>query len=83
MTTSFPPADDEHSDFFHEPGPACGVVGIVPWWEQDDEDGHYRDQHFEQILNGSFPYLSKSSKRTFRSRVSRLLAKVGIGFKLS
>uniref|UniRef100_A0A0B6ZRA5 Uncharacterized protein n=1 Tax=Arion vulgaris TaxID=1028688 RepID=A0A0B6ZRA5_9EUPU len=28
-------ADDEQSDFFHEPGPACGIPDIVPWWENE------------------------------------------------
>ena len=73
------PGDDEQSDFFHEAGPACGIPGIIPWWESDknDEDSHSNcDPTFQKILTGSFDFMSNSSKRNFKTRVSKLLARV-------
>ncbi|KAK0052239.1 G patch domain-containing protein 2 [Biomphalaria pfeifferi] len=35
-------ADDEQSDFFHEPGPACGIPDIVPWWENERTGREFR-----------------------------------------
>ncbi|XP_060083558.1 G patch domain-containing protein 2-like isoform X1 [Ylistrum balloti] len=71
-------ADDEQSDFFYEGGPACGIPGIIPWWENDA--GHREvesDKEFQQILTGTFEHLSKSSQMAFKARVSRLMAKSG------
>ena len=73
--------DDEQSDFFYEAGPACGIPGIIPWWESDknDEDSHSNcDPTFQKILTGSFDFMSNSSKRNFKTRVSKLLARVSV-----
>lgn len=73
--------DDEQSDFFHEVGPACGIPGIVPWWENDrneDESAPNYDPNFQKILTGSFDFMSNASKRNFKTRVSKLLARVSV-----
>ena len=71
------PGDDEQSDFFHENGPACGIPGIIPWWEDEGGagDATQRDENFEKILNGVFEYLPPASKRSFNMRL-KLLAGV-------
>lgn len=60
--------DDEQSDWFHEsePGGACGITGIIPWWEKEDSaelEKELPDPVFESILTGSFPLMSHSGKR--------------------
>ena len=74
-----PPGDDEQSDFFHENGPACGIPGIIPWWESEGGggggDSAQRDENFEKILNGVFEYLPAASRRSFNMRL-KLLAGV-------
>ncbi|XP_026538456.1 G patch domain-containing protein 2 isoform X1 [Notechis scutatus] len=69
--------DDEQSDWFHEsePGGACGITGIIPWWEKEDSAGLEKempDPIFESILTGSFPLMSHSGKRDFQTRLSHL-----------
>ncbi|XP_070590498.1 G patch domain-containing protein 2 isoform X3 [Erythrolamprus reginae] len=69
--------DDEQSDWFHEsePGGACGITGIIPWWEKEDSAGLEKempDPIFQSILTGSFPLMSHSGKRDFQTRLSHL-----------
>lgn len=72
-------ADDEQSDFFHEPGPACGIPGIIPWWENESKDANEMesDKEFQQLLTGTFENMSKSSQLAFKARVTKLMAKSG------
>ncbi|XP_040841614.1 G patch domain-containing protein 2 isoform X2 [Ochotona curzoniae] len=69
--------DDEQSDWFYEKesGGACGITGVVPWWEKEDPselDKNLPDPVFESILTGSFPLMSHSGRRGFQARLSRL-----------
>ncbi|XP_060610238.2 G patch domain-containing protein 2 [Anolis sagrei] len=69
--------DDEQSDWFHEsePGGACGITGIIPWWEKEDStelEKELPDPVFQSILTGSFPLMSSSGKRDFQTRFSHL-----------
>ncbi|KAM6366542.1 G patch domain-containing protein 2 isoform 2-T2 [Alca torda] len=69
--------DDEQSDWFHEneSGGACGITGVIPWWEQEDSTELERelpDPVFESILTGTFPLMSRSGRRGFQSRFSHL-----------
>nr|XP_045005709.1 G patch domain-containing protein 2 isoform X2 [Jaculus jaculus] len=69
--------DDEQSDWFYEKesGGACGIAGIVPWWEKEDPaelDRDVPDPVFESILTGSFPLLSHPGRRGFQARLGRL-----------
>lgn len=67
------PGDDEQSDWFYEgepgsasaPGGACGIAGVVPWWEREtaSEELELADPVFNSILTGSFPLLSPSAQR--------------------
>ncbi|KAM6914936.1 LOW QUALITY PROTEIN: G patch domain-containing protein 2-like [Xenentodon cancila] len=74
--------DDEQSDWFYEgesmsgsaPGGACGIAGVVPWWEREtaSEELDLADPVFNSILTGSFPLLSPSAQRGFQARLNRL-----------
>uniref|UniRef100_A0A8C6F000 G-patch domain containing 2 n=1 Tax=Marmota marmota marmota TaxID=9994 RepID=A0A8C6F000_MARMA len=69
--------DDEQSDWFYEKesGGACGITGVVPWWEKEDPtelDKNLPDPVFESILTGSFPLMSHQGRRGFQARLSRL-----------
>ncbi|XP_012691089.1 G patch domain-containing protein 2 isoform X3 [Clupea harengus] len=66
--------DDEQSDWFYdgEPGGACGVAGVVPWWERDSAELDLNDPVFNSILTGSFPLMSKDAQRGFQARLNRL-----------
>ncbi|XP_017291468.2 G patch domain-containing protein 2 isoform X2 [Kryptolebias marmoratus] len=74
--------DDEQSDWFYEgdpgsgsgPGGACGIAGVVPWWEREtaSEELDLADPVFNSILTGSFPLLSPGAQRGFQARLSRL-----------
>lgn len=60
--------DDEQSDWFYEKesGGACGITGVVPWWEKEDPaelDKNLPDPVFESILTGSFPLMSHPGRR--------------------
>ncbi|XP_052275480.1 G patch domain-containing protein 2-like isoform X2 [Dreissena polymorpha] len=74
-------ADDEQSDFFHEAGPASGIPGVIPWWENEgvtsDDEPMVSDKQFQQILNGSFQHLSRSSQVGFKARMTRIMRKCG------
>ncbi|KAJ3607279.1 hypothetical protein NHX12_026790 [Muraenolepis orangiensis] len=76
-------ADDEQSDWFCDgepgtapgPGGACGVAGVVPWWEREEaEQGDLEmvDPVFNSILMGSFPLMSAGSQRGFHARLGRM-----------
>ncbi|XP_069089985.1 G patch domain-containing protein 2 isoform X2 [Pleurodeles waltl] len=63
--------DDEQSDWFYESesGGACGIAGVIPWWDQEDPtelEKELPDPVFESILSGSFPLMSHSAQRDFR-----------------
>ncbi|XP_026635588.1 G patch domain-containing protein 2 isoform X3 [Microtus ochrogaster] len=69
--------DDEQSDWFYEKesGGACGIAGVVPWWEEEDPaelDRNLPDPVFERILSGSFPLMSHPGRRGFQARLSCL-----------
>ncbi|MBN3285390.1 GPTC2 protein, partial [Polyodon spathula] len=60
--------DDEQSDWFFEgeSGGACGIAGVIPWWEKEDSselEKELSDPVFKSILTGSFPLMSESSQR--------------------
>lgn len=74
--------DDEQSDWFYEgepgpgavPGGACGVAGVVPWWEREtpSEELDLADPVFNSILTGAFPLMSPGNQRGLQARLSRL-----------
>ncbi|XP_028613681.1 G patch domain-containing protein 2 isoform X3 [Grammomys surdaster] len=69
--------DDEQSDWFYEKesGGACGIAGVVPWWEKENPaelDTNLPDPVFESILSGSFPLMSHPGRRGFQARLSCL-----------
>ncbi|XP_030051883.1 G patch domain-containing protein 2 [Microcaecilia unicolor] len=69
--------DDEQSDWFYEgeAGGACGITGVIPWWEQEDStelEKELPDPVFESILTGSFPLMSHSAQRGFQARLNHL-----------
>ncbi|XP_075451710.1 G patch domain-containing protein 2 isoform X5 [Ascaphus truei] len=69
--------DDEQSDWFYESesGGACGMTGVIPWWEQEDSSEIHKelpDPVFQSILTGSFPLMSHSAQRGFQARLSHL-----------
>lgn len=77
LSTHFSPlffsGDDEQSDWFYEgepgsgpgPGGACGIAGVVPWWEREtaSEELDLVDPVFNSILTGSFPLMSPGAQR--------------------
>ncbi|KAK6182698.1 hypothetical protein SNE40_010322 [Patella caerulea] len=68
-------ADDEQSDFFHEPGPVCGVPSNLPWWENErvtDQD-MASSVNFQRFITKTFDNLPRSSQLSFKARVSRLM----------
>lgn len=70
-------ADDEHSDFFHEPGPECNIPGVSSWWDEEhllSTSSSATDPQFEAILTGNFQYLSEKSKQIYHFRVNQLQA---------
>ncbi|XP_056424326.1 G patch domain-containing protein 2 [Hyla sarda] len=71
--------DDEQSDWFYESesGGACGITGVIPWWEQEGSaelERELPDPVFESILTGSFPLMSQTAQRGFQARLSHLHA---------
>ncbi|XP_067844986.1 G patch domain-containing protein 2 isoform X1 [Heptranchias perlo] len=69
--------DDEQSDWFFEgeSGGACGIAGVIPWWEQEDAlelERELPDPVFESILTGTFPLMSQTAQRGFQARLTRL-----------
>ncbi|KAG8443761.1 hypothetical protein GDO86_009080 [Hymenochirus boettgeri] len=80
--------DDEQSDWFHEgeSGGACGITGVIPWWEQGDStelEKELPDPVFESILTGSFPLMSHSAQRGFQARLNHLHAMQGRNIRKS
>ncbi|KAK3792247.1 hypothetical protein RRG08_007327 [Elysia crispata] len=77
-------ADDEQSDFFHEPGPACGIPDIIPWWENErvTDEPLRIDSDFEKILTGTFAHLPKLSNQSFKARMGRLMSGTGREIRL-
>ncbi|XP_073740196.1 G patch domain-containing protein 2 isoform X3 [Callorhinus ursinus] len=80
--------DDEQSDWFYEKesGGACGITGVVPWWDKEDPtelDKNLPDPVFESILTGSFPLMSHPGRRGFQARLSRLHGMPSKNFKKS
>lgn len=73
MHVLFISGDDEQSDWFYEgepgsgsaPGGACGIAGVVPWWERETTSGELDlvDPVFNSILTGSFPLMSPGAQR--------------------
>ncbi|KAJ8410273.1 hypothetical protein AAFF_G00202540 [Aldrovandia affinis] len=69
--------DDEQSDWFYdgEPGGACGIAGVIPWWEKEDSSDLERelsDPVFNSILTGSFPLLTQKAQGAFQARLNCL-----------
>ncbi|XP_030637457.1 G patch domain-containing protein 2 isoform X2 [Chanos chanos] len=66
--------DDEQSDWFYEgeAGGACGIAGVVPWWERDSAELDQFDPVFNSILTGAFPLMSQGAQRGFQARLGRL-----------
>ncbi|XP_064197143.1 G patch domain-containing protein 2 isoform X3 [Anguilla rostrata] len=69
--------DDEQSDWFYdgEPGGACGIAGVIPWWEKEDSSDLERelsDPVFNRILTGSFPIMSQKAQGVFQARLNCL-----------
>ncbi|XP_069787372.1 G patch domain-containing protein 2 isoform X2 [Narcine bancroftii] len=69
--------DDEQSDWFleEERAGACGIAGIMPWWENEDVldlERELPDPVFEGILTGTFPLMSRAAQRGFQARLSQL-----------
>lgn len=66
-------ADDEQSDWFYESevGGACGIAGVVPWWDRDSNELDITDPVFNSILTGAFPLMSHGAQRGFHTRMSR------------
>ena len=81
MYILFPAADDEQSDFFHEAGPSSGIPGAIPWWENErvnsGDESVVTDKQFQQILNGSFEHLPRSSQLAFKARMTKIMKNVG------
>ncbi|XP_026197381.1 G patch domain-containing protein 2 isoform X2 [Anabas testudineus] len=79
--------DDEQSDWFYEgepgsgsgPGGACGIAGVVPWWEREtgSEELDLADPVFNSILTGSFPLMSPGAQRGFQARLSHQVSEAG------
>ncbi|KAL8598275.1 hypothetical protein ACOMHN_035225 [Nucella lapillus] len=70
-------ADDEQSDFFHEPE-ELNLPEIVPWWEVDgiiDSSMSLGQDEFDQILSGALSLMSSTSQRNFRKRVDKFMAR--------
>ncbi|XP_063299892.1 G patch domain-containing protein 2 [Pelobates fuscus] len=74
--------DDEQSDWFYESesGGACGITGVIPWWDQEESaelERELPDPVFESILTGSFPLMSHMAQRGFQARLNHLYAMQG------
>ncbi|TRY88497.1 hypothetical protein DNTS_005171 [Danionella cerebrum] len=65
--------DDEQSDWFYdgEPGGACGIAGVVPWWDRESSELDLNDPVLNSILTGAFPLMSQGSQRGFQARLAR------------
>ncbi|XP_037393899.1 G patch domain-containing protein 2 isoform X2 [Pygocentrus nattereri] len=65
--------DDEQSDWFYEgeAGGACGIAGVVPWWDRESDELDLNDPVFNSILTGAFPLMSQGAQRGFQARLAR------------
>ncbi|GFQ79627.1 g-patch domain-containing protein [Trichonephila clavata] len=66
-------ADDEHSDFFQESGPSCGVPNFSMWWDENNlipDDEQFSDPKFDAISE-RFCDLSEAAKGMFPERYKR------------
>ncbi|XP_036436989.1 G patch domain-containing protein 2 isoform X2 [Colossoma macropomum] len=65
--------DDEQSDWFYEgeSGGACGIAGVVPWWDRESDELDLNDPVFNSILTGAFPLMSQGAQRGFQARLAR------------
>ncbi|KAL4630447.1 G patch domain-containing protein 2 [Arapaima gigas] len=80
--------DDEQSDWFYEgeTGGACGIAGVIPWWEKEDSNDlekELTDPVFNNILTGSFPLMSEKTQGAFQARLSHLHGGAGSQVKQS
>lgn len=67
-------ADDEHSDFFQESGPTCGVPNFSMWWDDNDlipDDEQFSNPKLAAILSESFCDLSEAAKRMYAVNAER------------
>jgi hypothetical protein len=72
------PADDEQSDFFHEPDGVCGIPEMIPWWETKDmmdESMGTGKKEFDAILSGALSHMPVASQKSFRRRVDKMIAR--------
>lgn len=44
-------------------GGACGIAGVVPWWDRDSNELDLNDPVFNSILTGAFPLMSQGAQR--------------------
>uniref|UniRef100_A0AAY5EAN5 G patch domain containing 2 n=1 Tax=Electrophorus electricus TaxID=8005 RepID=A0AAY5EAN5_ELEEL len=67
--------DDEQSDWFYEgePGGACGIAGVVPWWERESAELDLNDPVFNSILTGAFPLMSQGAQRVHHASRPQVL----------
>ncbi|XP_070181736.1 G patch domain-containing protein 2-like isoform X2 [Littorina saxatilis] len=71
-------ADDEQSDFFHEPDPVCDVPDIAGWWDKDaafDGSMAATQKEFDTLLSGALSNMSMTSQKNFRQRVDKMIAR--------
>ncbi|XP_053498715.1 G patch domain-containing protein 2 isoform X3 [Ictalurus furcatus] len=69
--------DDEQSDWFceGEAGGACGIAGVIPWWDRESNELDLNDPVFNSILTGAFPIMSQGAQRGFQARLARHAAR--------
>ncbi|XP_035204518.1 G patch domain-containing protein 2-like, partial [Stegodyphus dumicola] len=56
-------ADDEQSDFFHEPGPVSGVPGFPPLWHDNQLMSDISDPKFKLVLSENIYDVSEARQR--------------------
>lgn len=67
--------DDEQSDWFceGEAGGACGIAGVIPWWDRESNELDLNDPVFNSILTGAFPIMSQGAQRGTHTHTHILL----------
>ena len=57
--------DDEQSDWFYEKesGGACGIAGVIPWWEKEDPTDLDKNLSNQSILKDISPGCSLEEGR--------------------
>ena len=68
-------ADDEQSDFFHEPDTADQMI---QWWETKDMMEGIGNREFDEMLTGALSHMPVTSQRSFRRRVDKLIARAEV-----